>query len=203
MHFLVPKDSRKAVVSKIAALSLAAFGGGTVAGRMSHASTRDESPYSDFGQLGRVLVLVENQYVEPVDHKRVVEGAIKGMVHELDPHSAFMPPDDFRLFQSDTEGKFGGVGIEVDLRDDAITVIAPIEGSPAERAGIRSGDRVVAVDGQPARGEPIDKLVRKLRGAPGTKVQISVRRAGVENPVTFDLVREQIKVTSVVGKRMA
>jgi carboxyl-terminal processing protease len=170
---------------------------------MSQASTRDESPYSDFGQLGRVLVLVENQYVEPVDHKRVVEGAVKGMVHELDPHSAYMPPDDFRLFQSDTEGKFGGVGIEVDLRDDAITVIAPIEGSPAERAGIRSGDRVVAVDGQPARGEPIDKLVRKLRGAPGTKVQIAVRRAGVEAPIPFDLVREQIKVTSVVGKRMA
>ena len=159
-------------LTALAALTLAAFGGGALAGRLSHASARDESPYSDFGQLGRVLVLVENQYVEPVDHKKVVEGAIKGMVRELDPHSAYMPPEDFRLFQSDTEGKFGGVGVEVDLRDDAITVIAPIEGSPAERAGIRSGDRIVAVDGQGARGEPLDKLIRKLRGAPGTKVQI-------------------------------
>src|SRR5260221_8965136 len=107
------------------ALTLAAFTGGALFGRLSFATSRDDSPYNDFGQLGRVLVLVENQYVEPVDHKKVVEGAIKGMVHELDPHSAYMPPEDFRLFQSDTEGKFGGVGVEVDLRDDAITVIAP------------------------------------------------------------------------------
>jgi carboxyl-terminal processing protease len=198
MRFLSTKDS----MGRMAVLTLAALVGGAALGRLSQASTRDESPYNDFGQLGRVLVLVENQYVEPVDHKRVVEGAIKGMVHELDPHSAYMPPEDFRLFQSDTEGRFGGVGIEVDMRDDAITVIAPIEGSPAERAGVKSGDRVVAVDGQPARGEPLDKLVRKLRGAPGTKVQIAVRRAGSDAPITFDLVREQIKVASVVGKRM-
>jgi carboxyl-terminal processing protease len=184
------------------AFTLAALLGGALGGRLSQASTQGESPYGDFGQLGRVLVLVEKQYVEPVDHKRVVEGAIKGMVHELDPHSAYLPPEDFRLFQSDTEGKFGGVGIEVDLRDDAITVIAPIEGSPAERAGVRSGDRIIAVDGQPARGEPLDKLVRRLRGAPGTKVQIGVRRASSEAPLTFDLVREQIKVASVVGKRL-
>jgi carboxyl-terminal processing protease len=192
----------KASIRMLAALAASALAGGALAGRFSHATTRDESPYGNFAQLGRVLVLVENQYVEPVDHKRVVDGAIKGLVHELDPHSAYMPPEDFRLFQSDTEGKFGGVGIEVDLRDDAITVIAPIEGSPAERAGVRSGDRIVAVDGQPARGEPLDKLVRKLRGAPGTKVQISLRRAGSEAPLTFDLVREQIKVASVVGKRL-
>src|SRR5258705_4633256 len=130
MRFLASKDS----IGKMAGLILAALAGGTVVGRLSHASTRDESPYSDFGQLGRVLVLVEKQYVEPVDHKRVVEGAIKGMVHELDPHSAYLPPEDFRLFQSDTEGRFGGVGIEVDLRDDAITVVTPIAGSPAEGA---------------------------------------------------------------------
>ena len=151
----------------LVALTFAAFGGGALAGRLSFATTRDESPYHDFSQLGRVMVLVENQYVEPVDHQKVVEGAIKGMVRELDPHSAYMPPDEFRLFQSDTEGKFGGIGVEVDLDDDVITVIAPIEGSPAERAGIRSGDRIVAVDGQGARGEPLDKLIRKLRGAPG------------------------------------
>src|SRR5258708_613939 len=199
MHIRVPKDS----IVKLGAVTLAAFVGGAAAGRLSHASTRDESPYSDFGQLGRVLVLVENQYVEPVDHKRVVEGAIKGMVRELDPHSAYLPPDDFRLFQSDTEGKFGGVGIEGDLRDDAITVIAPIEGSPAERAGVRPGDRMVAVDGEPARGEPLEKLVRRLRGTPGTRVQIGVRRAGSESTLTFDLVREQIRVASVVAKRLA
>ena len=190
-------------VPVLVALTFAAFGGGALAGRLSFATTRDESPYHDFSQLGRVMVLVENQYVEPVDHQKVVEGAIKGMVRELDPHSVYMPPDEFRLFQSDTEGKFGGIGVEVDLDDDVITVIAPIEGSPAERAGIRSGDRIVAVDGQGARGEPLDKLIRKLRGAPESKVQIAVKRAGTDTPIVFDLVREQIKVTSVVGKRLS
>src|SRR5258706_9295729 len=205
MHFfrdlpgLLRAWSRSRVLTLTAGVAL----GGALAGGLSHASTREESPYSDFGQLGRVLVQVENQYVEPVDHKRLVEGAIKGMVRELDPHSAYLPPEDFRLFQSDTEGKFGGVGIEVDLRDEAITVIAPIEGSPAERAGVRPGDRIVAVDGQPARGEPLEKLVRRLRGTPGTKVQIAVRRPGTESTLTFDLVREQIQVASVVGKRLA
>ena len=181
---------------------LAAFLGGAATGRLSFATTREESPYGDLAQLARVLVLVENQYVEPVDHKRALEGAIKGLVRELDPHSAYLPPEDYRIFQSDTEGKFGGVGIEVDLRDDAITVIAPIEGSPAERAGVHSGDKIVAVDGQSARGEPIDRLVRRLRGTPGSRVQIGVRRPGTDGTLTFDLVREQIKVTSVVGKRL-
>src|SRR5262245_49716965 len=198
MRFLATKDS----IPKMAALTLAAFVGGTGLGRLSHASTREESPYNDFGQLGRVLVLVENQYVEPVDHKRVVEGAIKGMVKELDPHSAYMPPEDFRLFQSDTEGKFGGIGIEVDLKDDVITVIAPIEGSPAERAGVRSGDKVVSVDGQTIRGEPLDKLVRKLRGAPGSHVKLGVRRQGSDAPIVFDLTRAEIKVNSVAAKRL-
>ena len=185
------------------ALVMAAFAGGAAVGRLSFATTREESPYRDLGQLARVLVLAENQYVEPVDHRRALEGAIKGMVRELDPHSAYLPPEDYRIFQSDTEGRFGGVGIEVDLRDEAITVIAPIEGSPAERAGVRSGDKIVTVDGQSARGEPIDKLVRRLRGTPGSRVQIGVRRPSSETLLDFDLVREQIKVASVVGKRLA
>jgi carboxyl-terminal processing protease len=186
----------------VAALTFAAFAGAAMTG-LSFATTREESPYGDLAQLARVLVLVENQYVEPVDHKRALEGAIKGMVRELDPHSAYLPPEDYRIFQSDTEGKFGGVGIEVDLRDDAITIIAPIEGSPAERAGVHSGDKIVSVDGQSSRGEPIDRLVRRLRGSPGSRVQIGVRRPGSEVPLSFDLVREQIRVTSVVGKRLA
>jgi carboxyl-terminal processing protease len=184
-------------------LVAAAFAGGASVGRVSFASSRDDSPYAGLEQLGRVMVLVENHYVDPVDRARAVQGAIKGFVRDLDPHSSFMPPEDYRLFQSDTEGTFGGVGVEVDLRDELITVIAPIEGSPADRAGIRSGDKILAIDGHPARGEPIDKLVRKLRGAPGTAVEVAVRRAGIENPVTFRLVREQIKVTSVVAKRLA
>jgi len=199
MH-LSPSRSRFAA---FVLLTCAAFAGGAWLGKSSLATTRDESPYGELAQLGRVLVMIENQYVVPVEHQKVVQGAIKGMVRELDPHSTYMTPEEFRIFQSDTEGRFGGVGVEVDLRDEAITIIAPIEGSPADRAGILPGDRIVAIDGRGARGEPLEKLVRKMRGAPGSKVQVSVRRSGRDAPLTFDLVREQIRVASVVAARLA
>ena len=92
-----------------------------------------------------MLVQVENHYVDPVEREKLVEGAIKGMVENLDPHSAYMPPEEWRQFQGDTEGKFGGVGLEVDGRNDKLIVIAPIEGSPAQRAGIRSGDQILVL----------------------------------------------------------
>ena len=173
-------------LTALAALTLAAFGGARCAGRLSHATGARREPL----QRLRTARSRPGPGREPVCRAgRSQEG--RGGRHQgngararpaLGVHAA----GGLRLFQSDTEGKFGGVGVEVDLRDDAITVIAPIEGSPAERAGIRSGDRIVAVDGQGARGEPLDKLVRKLRGAPGTKVQIGVRRAGSDSPLTFD-----------------
>lgn len=181
---------------------VAAFAGGAVTSHFAHASTQASSPYAPFDQLARVLVLVENQYVEPAQRTKVIEGAIKGMVAELDPHSAYMNPAEFALFQSETEGKFGGVGVEVDFRNEYVTVIAPIEGSPAARAGIKSGDQILSVNGKPMRGERIDKLVTLMRGPAGSKVRVVVRRAGVADPLTFDLVREEIHVTSVVGKRL-
>jgi carboxyl-terminal processing protease len=168
----------------------------------SHALTREQSPYAAISQLARVLVLIENNYVEPVDRSKVLQGAIKGMVAELDPHSAYMPPEDFKEFQSETQGSFGGVGIEVDTRHDSITVIAPIEGSPAARAGIRSGDKIIAVEGKYTHGQPVEHIVRTMRGAPGTHVKITVQRPGVDSPIEFDLVREQVRMVSVVGRRM-
>ena len=112
-----------------------AFAGGavaTVAGsHTARATSEEESPYAAMAQLGRVLVTVENEYVEPVERSKIVSGAIDGMVSGLDPHSSYMAPQDFALFQSDTEGEFGGVGLTVDSRNDVLTVIAPIEGSPA------------------------------------------------------------------------
>lgn len=168
----------------------------------SYAITREQNPYAAISQLARVLVLIENNYVEPVDRSKILQGAIKGMVAELDPHSSYMPAEDFKEFQSETQGSFGGVGIEVDARHDTITVIAPIEGSPAERAGIRSGDRIIAVDGKPTRGQPLERIVRTMRGAPGTHVEVTILRPGVQNPIEFDLVREQVHMVSVVARRM-
>lgn len=167
------------------------------------AAPQERSPYAMVGQLGRVLALIENEYVDPVDRTRMVEGAIKGMVSELDPHSAYMPPQDFSMFQSDTEGQFGGIGVEVDLRGDTVTVLTALEGSPAEKAGIKSGDKIVAVEGEDARAAGVDKMIRKMRGAPGTHVKVSIQREGQKEIVTLDVVREIIKVASINWKMLS
>jgi carboxyl-terminal processing protease len=183
-------------------LVAAAFVGGAAASRLASASTERASPYAPLDQLARVLVLVENQYVDPTQRERVTDGAIKGMVAELDPHSAYMNPSDYALFQSETEGKFAGIGIEVDARGDVVTVIAPFEGSPAARAGIRPGDQIVAIDGRPVRGERLEKLVTLMRGPTGSSVCVTVRRPGAADALTYPIVREEIHIASVVGKRL-
>ncbi|MBX3214787.1 MAG: S41 family peptidase [Labilithrix sp.] len=157
--------------------TLGAFVGGLVLGTYrAEATPENQNPYQSVNQLGRVLVQVENHYVDPVERDKLLEGAIKGMVENLDPHSAYLPPEEWRQFQNDTEGKFGGVGLEVDGRGDKLIVIAPIEGSPAQRAGIKSGDQIVAVDGEDVLGQPLDKVVKRMRGAAGTKVKITMLR---------------------------
>lgn len=185
---------------RLALTTAAAFAGGALSAHLATATPARESPYEMLEQLGRVLVLIENEYVEPVDRRRLVEGAIKGMVAELDPHSGYMPPQDWSIFQSDTEGKFGGVGVEVDFRDDYVMIIAPIEGSPAERAGVRSGDHIVAIDNKSVRDRSPDDLIRAMRGAPGSKVVLTIKRAGKETPLHFTLTREVIEVASVAHK---
>lgn len=184
----------------MALLTAAAFAGGALTAHLAVATPAKESPYQMLEQLGRVLVLIENEYVEPVDRQRLVEGAIKGMVAELDPHSGYLPPQDWAIFQSDTEGRFGGVGVEVDFRDDYVMVIAPIEGSPAERAGIRSGDHIIAIDNQSVRDKSPDDLIRFMRGAPGTEVTLTVKRPGQDQILSFKLTREIIEVSSVASK---
>jgi carboxyl-terminal processing protease len=184
---------------------LSSFAGGACVSTWGGAqhTARGDTPYAAVEQLGRVLVEVENEYVDPVDRAKLVNGAIKGMVSELDPHSSYMPPDEFAAFQSDTEGQFGGIGIEVETRADQLVVLSPIDGSPAERAGIRSGDTVVSVNGKDPGAEPLDRLIKKLRGAPGSRVKVGVRRAGVADVLTFDLVREIIRVASVSSKLLS
>ena len=184
-------------------LTAVAFTGGAFATNLAVARTGADSPYDMLQQMSRVLVLIENDYVEPVDRRRLVEGAIKGMVAELDPHSDYMPPEDYKIFESDTEGHFGGIGVEVDFQEDHVTVIAPIEGSPADHAGIKSGDRIVAIDNQSVHGKSPDELVRIMRGPPGTKVVVAVRREGNDKLLYFTLTREIIHVSSVADKLLA
>lgn len=168
----------------------------------AEAKPQAESPYTAMTQLGRVLALVENEYVDPVDRSKLVEGAISGMVGSLDPHSSYMPPREYKQLQEDTEGRFAGIGVEVELRDDSIVILATIESSPAEHAGLRSGDRIVAVDGQTIKEIGYDKLVRKMRGAPGTHVKLMVARPGKLEPLQLDVVRAEVQTVSIKGAMM-
>jgi carboxyl-terminal processing protease len=181
----------------------AAFLGGALYGaRTAEATSHDQNPYAVVGQFGRVLVQIENNYVDPVDRGKIAEGAIRGMVEGLDPHSSYMSAEEFSLFASETEGQFGGVGIEVESRGDQLVVIAPIEGSPAESAGIKSGDRIIAIDGEDVSRTTLDKLVHKMRGAPKSHVKLSVRRQPDRDLLTFDLVREIVHVPSVSSRTL-
>ena len=173
-----------------------------VAGSRADATPAEASPYAVTGELARVLVVAEQSYVDPVDRDKALRGAITGMVGSLDPHSHYLSPKDYKEFQNDTEGRFGGIGIEVDARGDEIKVLSPIEGAPAARAGIKPGDVVVAVDGESVRDSGVEKVIKKLRGAAGTKVKLSVRREGTRGLLTFELTREDIHVPSVSSKRL-
>lgn len=199
-----PPSGRKKVrlTTRVALLAVAAFAGGAAASELAHATTERQNPYHLMEQLGRVLVAIEDDYVDPVDRARLIEGAIKGMVAELDPHSSYLPPEDYTIFQGDLEGRFGGVGVEVDFEGDFVTVIAPIEGSPAHHAGIKSGDRIVAIDNMAVRGQSPADLVRAMRGDPGTKVILTIRRDGVDHLMTFVLVRRTISVASLASKQL-
>lgn len=168
-----------------------------------------DGPYDLVKQLARVLVLIENDYVDPVSRSRLLQGAIKGMVAELDPHSSFLPAEDYKIFEADTKGEFGGIGVEVDFQNETVVVIAPIEGSPADRAGVLPGDRIVAIDGAPVRGQSMQDLVRRMRGKPGTKVVVSINRDAPEGAAKtpdgdklthLTLTREVIQVASVASK---
>jgi len=189
-------------------LGLAALLGGALATFVqrtptAQAKTEWDNPYFPFQQLGRVLAWVENEYVDPVERRRLLEGAIKGMVAELDPHSSYLPPEDYGIFQADTEGHFGGIGVEVDFGDEYITIIAPIEGSPAALAGIKPGDRILAIDNQAVHGKGAADLVRSMRGEPGTKVLLTVRRKGQDTLLYFRLTRQVINVSSVASTSLS
>ncbi len=200
----LPPRSSSPRLRSLALLGLftgAAFlGGATWGARSSLATTHDDSPYAVVGQLARVLVQVEKDYVDPVDRTKLLTGAIKGMVEGLDPHSSYMTPEEYDAFANETEGQFGGLGIEVDMRGDKLTVIAPIEGSPAARAGIHSGDHILSVDGEEIEHVALDKLIKRMRGPVGTHVKLYIRRAGVRDPLVFDLVRAVVHLASVSSR---
>ena len=159
-----------------------------------------EDTYEKLKVFTEILSLVQSNYVDEVNSRDLIYGAVKGMLDTLDPHSAFMPPDAFKEMQVETQGSFGGLGIEITVKDRMLTVVAPIDGTPAERAGIQPGDRIVKIEGQLTKDMTLMDAVRKLRGPKGSKVTISILREGSPEPMDVTLVRERIEVHSVRSK---
>jgi carboxyl-terminal processing protease len=158
-------------------------------------SAKGEETYKGLKLFSDVIELVEESYVDPVDSKEMIENAIQGMVHSLDPHSSLLPPDDFKELQLDTQGEFTGIGISITMRNGFVTVISPIEGTPAYKAGIKAGDKIVKVDGEPTND--LRQAVKMIRGPKGTKVVVTIIREEVIEPIDFNLIRDVIPVESV------
>ena len=174
-----------------------------VAFQAADALPKGYSPYKKLNIFARVLTYVENNYVEYVNESKLIYGAIKGMMDTLDPHSTFMPPDQYRQMKVETQGEFGGVGIEVEIRGGWITVVSPLEGTPAQRAGLKPADVIESINGKSTRGMQLHEAVRAMRGPRGTRVKIKVRRADKKERLTFDIVRDIIKIVSVSSKMLA
>jgi carboxyl-terminal processing protease len=149
-----------------------------------------------------VLAIIQNQYVDETEPRDVIYGAVRGMLRSLDPHSSFMDPESYREMQVETSGSFGGLGIEITIRDDQLTVVTPIEGTPAWRAGLQPGDRIVKIEGLPTKDMTLPDAVKRMRGPRGTKVTITVAREGSKDPLDVSLVREVIQVQSVKSQEL-
>lgn len=149
-----------------------------------------------------VLSIVEENYAEEVEPKNLIYGAVKGMLQNLDPHSSFMAPEEYKEMQVETKGSFGGIGIEIGIRDNMLTVISPIEDTPAFRAGIKAGDRIVRIDEKHTKDMSINDAVKLMRGAKGTKVSIWILREGWKDPQEFAIIRDVIAIKSVKYKSL-
>lgn len=159
-------------------------------------AAKDEK-YKNLDVFTQVMHLIDTNYVEEVDNKTLVYGAIKGMMGELDPHSTFMDPDTLKEFREETQGEFGGLGITIGMKDKILTVIAPIEDTPAFRKGIQAGDQIIKIEGDSTAGMTLHDAVKKLRGAPNTDVTITIMRTNAKKPFDVTITRDVIKVSSV------
>jgi len=160
-------------------------------------SADNEETYKGLKIFSEVLDIIKNNYVEEVDERDLIEKAIQGMVQSLDPHSAFMTPEAMKELQVDTQGEFGGIGIEIQMPDGILTVVAPIDDTPAAKAGVEAGDRIIKIDGELTKDMSLSEAVSKMRGLKGTEVTITVWREDEPDPVDFVLVRDTIPIESV------
>lgn len=192
------RQLRKAVFVTGLLLVLTLSLGGTGASK----GTDQSVTYENLKLFAEVLSIVQSQYVDEVPPRELIYSAIRGTLRGLDPHSSFLDPEMYREMQVETSGSFGGLGIEITLKDDVLTVVSPIEGTPAYRVGIHAGDRIVKIEGISTKDMSLVDAVKRMRGKPGTKVTISILREGWTEPRDFPIVREQIHVQSVRSREL-
>ncbi|HEX8706558.1 MAG TPA: S41 family peptidase [Myxococcaceae bacterium] len=160
---------------------------------------REDDTYKNLEVFARVLSYVENNYVEPADQRKLMHGAIKGMLETLDPHTLFMPPEVFKEMKIDTSGEFGGLGIEIARKGDRIVVVAPIDDTPAARAGVRPGDELLRIDDESTADKDLAWALQKMRGPAGKRVLLTIMREGFSAPREIAIIRDHIRIVSIEG----
>jgi len=197
---MLKRSKGKRIALYIAVVSLIAVFAGVAFQRRSSAQTAND--YESIELFTDVLSIVKKSYVEEVDTKKLIYGAINGMLTSLDPHSSFMPPEMYKEMKIETKGSFGGLGIEISIKDGILTVISPIEDTPAYKAGIKAGDQILRIDDKFTKDLSIMEAVKRMRGNKGTRVVLTIMREGFDKPKEFPLIRDIIQVKSVKFKTL-
>ncbi len=184
--------------------------GGTVAGALlstqiaapllAQEASKPASVYEQLDLFGDIFERIRGDYVQEVDDKKLIEAAINGMLSSLDPHSSYLPPDDYDDMRVQTRGSFGGLGIEVTQEEGFVKVVSPMDGTPAATAGIQAGDFITHVDGESLMGMNLNQAVDKMRGPVGSEITITIAREGTPEPFDVTLTRDTIKLTAVKGR---
>ena len=163
-------------------------------------AANDESIYNKIDLFGEVLDKINKEYVEEINQSDAMDAAINGVLQSLDPYSAYMSPETFKEMETETSGKFGGLGIEVGMEYGVVKVVTPMDGSPAEREGVKAGDYIVKINGIQVQGKTLTEAVELMRGPVGSKLEITIRRKGIKKALVFQITREIIEVKSVKSK---
>ena len=174
--------------------------GDSVLAKRDNTKTAQTLPLKELHTFAEVFGKIKDEYVEPVDDKVLIDNAVRGMLAGLDPHSSYLDADEFKELRVGTSGQFGGLGIEVGMEDGFVKVIAPIDDTPAQRAGIQAGDLIIRLDEKPVKGMTLTEAVKIMRGKPGTAIRLTVVREGMEAPLSIEIIRAIIKVKSVKSR---
>ncbi len=165
-------------------------------------ASRQNLPLDELRAFTETFTVIKKNYVEPVEDKKLLESAVRGMLSGLDPHSSYLDGDDFKQLREGTSGEFGGLGIEVSMEDGFVKVVSPIDDTPAARAGIEAGDLIVRLDDAPVKGMSLSDAVKIMRGKKGTKIMLTIIREGEEKPLKISITRAVIQVTAVRGREL-